>query len=233
MEGVDRRSPILYIRSVERPRANERIVPLIVTTSEIQHETAKAILNAAKSALVAGGYSGLSTRGIAEEAGVPLSQIHYHFGSKQNLVLAVLERENQRLLDRQGEMFESELPVWQQWEMACDFLEADLESGYVRVLHEMIAAGWSDPLIADVVWRQLSGWHDLLESVARRAKDQFGGLGPFTPKEIAALAGIPFIGAEAYLLLGVSEKEMPARTALRTVGQVIRLMEEAVGDASA
>lgn len=203
-----------------------------MTTSETQHVTAKAILNAAKSALVAQGYSGLSTRGIAEEAGVPLSQIHYHFGSKQNLVLAVLERENQRLLDRQAEMFESELPVWQQWEMACDFLESDLESGYVRVLHEMIAAGWSDPVIADVVWRQLRGWHDLLESVAGRAKTRFGGLGPFTPKEIAALAGFPFIGAEAYLLLGVPEKELPARTALRKVGHVIRLMEEAAGNES-
>lgn len=204
-----------------------------MTTSETQHETAKAILSAAKSALVTQGYSGLSTRGIAEEAGVPLSQIHYHFGSKQNLVLAVLERENQRLLDRQAEMFESELPIWQQWEVACDFLEADLESGYVRVLHEMIAAGWSDPVIADAVWKQLRGWHDLLASVARRAKTRFGGLGPFTPEEIAALAGVPFIGAEAYLLLGVPEAEMPARTALRKVGQVIKLIEEAAGDESA
>jgi AcrR family transcriptional regulator len=29
------------------------------------------------------GYSGVSTRDVAAEAGVPLSQIHYHFGSKQ------------------------------------------------------------------------------------------------------------------------------------------------------
>ena len=27
---------------------------------------------------------------------------------------------------------------------ACDFLEDDLDSGYVRVLQEMIAAGWSN-----------------------------------------------------------------------------------------
>ena len=31
---------------------------------------------------------------------------------------------------------------------ACDFLDADLESGYVRVLLEMTTAGWSDPEIA-------------------------------------------------------------------------------------
>lgn len=193
-------------------------------------DTARLILKAAKEALLDVGYAGLSTRAIAEQAGVPLSQIHYHFGSKQNLVLAVLEGENQRLLDRQQEMFRSEAPLWKQWEQACDFLEDDLESGYVRVLHEMIAAGWSDPEIARAVTKQLMAWQDLLASVARRAEQDLGNLGPFTPEEIGALAGAPFIGAEAYLLLGISESDVPARSALRKVGAIIRAMEEA-GDA--
>jgi AcrR family transcriptional regulator len=193
-------------------------------------DTARSILHAAKESLLDAGLNGLSTRSIAEAAGVPLSQIHYHFGSKQRLVLAVLEAENERLLERQQQMFESELPLWKQWEQACDFLDDDLESGYVRVLHEMIAAGWSDPEIAAVVWKQLSGWQDLLAGVARRAAAKLGGLGPFTPEEIGALAGSPFLGAEAYLLLGVSEAELPVRSALRKVGAIIRAMEEA-GDA--
>ena len=52
--------------------------------------------------LLADGYAGLSTRKVAEEAGVPLSQLHYHFGSKQGLILALLEEENQRRLERQN-----------------------------------------------------------------------------------------------------------------------------------
>jgi AcrR family transcriptional regulator len=44
------------------------------------------MLAAAKSALLEVGYANLSTRGIAQAAGVPLSQIHYHFGSKQNFL---------------------------------------------------------------------------------------------------------------------------------------------------
>ena len=195
-----------------------------------KNNTARSILQAAKESLLDNGLNGLSTRSIADAAGVPLSQIHYHFGSKQRLVLAVLEAENERLLERQHRMFESDLPLWKQWEQACDFLDDDLESGYVRVLHEMIAAGWSDPEIAAVVWKQLSGWQDLLAGVARRAAAKLGGLGPFTPEEIGALAGSPFLGAEAYLLLGVSEAELPVRSALRKVGAIIRAMEEA-GDA--
>lgn len=189
-------------------------------------DTARSIRAAAKRALISDGYSGLSTRSIAEEAGVPLSQIHYHFGSKKNLVLDILATENQRLLERQEAMFESDLALWRQWELACDYLEADLESGYVRVLHELMAAGWSDPEIAEVVAKQLTGWHELLASVARHAKESFGGLGPFTPEEIAALAGVPFIGAEAYALLGMPESTVPARSALRKVGELIRILEE-------
>ena len=61
-------------------------------------ETRAQILAAGKMALLDSGYAGLSTRRVADAAGVPLSQIHYHFGSRQNLVLAVLEEENARLL---------------------------------------------------------------------------------------------------------------------------------------
>ena len=60
-------------------------------------ETRSLILDATRRRLLADGYGGLSTRKVAEEAGVPLSQLHYHFGSKQGLILALLEEENQRL----------------------------------------------------------------------------------------------------------------------------------------
>ena len=118
-------------------------------------ETRAKILAAVRSALLEVGYASLSTRRIAEVAGVPLSQIHYHFGSKQNLVLELLEDENSRRLSRQTAMYESEMPLWKQWVQACDFLEDDLESGYVRVLQEMTAAGWSDPDIARAVGQAL------------------------------------------------------------------------------
>lgn len=202
-----------------------------MTTTQ-RGETARGILNAAKASLLEVGYSNLSTRSIAEKAGVPLSQIHYHFGSKRNLILSVLERENQRLLERQERMYGEEMPLWKQWEQACDFFDDDLASGYVNVLMEMVAAGWSDREISQAVWKQLKGWFDLLASVAERAANQFGGLGPFTPSEVAALAGLPFIGAEATILLGLSERDIPARSALRKVGELIRVLEGESGGES-
>ena len=61
-------------------------------------DTRSLILDAARSRLLADGYAGLSTRKVAAEAGVPLSQLHYHFGSKGGLILALFEEENRELL---------------------------------------------------------------------------------------------------------------------------------------
>ena len=189
-------------------------------------DTRATILAAARERLLAVGYANLSTRAVAEAAEVPLSQIHYHFGSKQQLILAVLEGENARLLERQRTMYAGPEPLWRQWDQACDFLEEDLQSGYVRVLQEMVAAGWSDPEVAAAVRDFVGGWYRLLAEVAERVSGTRGGLGPFTPTEVAALMGLPFLGAESIILLGFTEAELPARSALRKLGDVIRTMEE-------
>ena len=189
--------------------------------------TRDAILDAARARLLEDGYAGLSTRSVAEAAGVPLSQLHYHFGSKQQLILDVLEDENARRLARQTAMYGEDRPLWQRYEEACDFLEDDLDSGYVRVLQEMIAAGWSDAEIGAKVRELMLGWHHLLTSVVQDAEGQFGRLGPFSAEEIAALIGQSFMGGEAMLLLGFDRREWPVRNALRRVGTLIRELEEA------
>ena len=191
-----------------------------------EQDTRLRILAAAKDVLMEAGYANLSTRGIAEAAGVPLSQIHYHFGSKQKLMLAVLDTENRARLARQEAMFESDKPLWEQWLQACDFFDDDLESGYVRVLMEMTAAGWSNPEIAEAVSAQVQGWFDLLAEVAQRAAKRFGLLSPFTPEELAALAGLPFLGAEAVILLGLDDSKIAGRPALRKIGDLLRVLEE-------
>ncbi|MCO6502035.1 MAG: TetR/AcrR family transcriptional regulator [Acidimicrobiales bacterium] len=191
-----------------------------------EQSTRSAILEAAKHVLLGSGYAGLSTRKIAEIAGVPLCQIHYHFGSKQGLVLSLLADENERLLKRQRSMYAEDLPLWKQWEQACDFLEDDLASGYVRVLQEMTAAGWSDPEIAAAVRQMIESWFKVMSEVAARAAERVGGLGPFTPDEAGVIAGAPFLGIESLILLGFEEKVLPMRSALRKFGELLRSLEE-------
>ena len=184
------------------------------------------ILEAARGCLLAEGYAKLSTRKVADAAGVPLSQIHYHFGSKLQLILSVLAAENERLLVRQRTMFDAPEPLWVRWELACDFLESDLASGYVRILQEMIAAGWSDRDVAEQVLAMLRSWLDVLEEVSSEAERRFGPLGPFTASDVATLVGLAFLGGEAVTLLGDEEWAGRVRTALRRVTDLIRAAEE-------
>ncbi len=191
--------------------------------------TRSGILEAARALLLAEGYAGMSTRKVAEAAGVPLSQLHYHFGSKQRLILTLLEEENQRRLERQTRMYAQDAPLWKRYEQACDYFEDDLDSGYVRLLQEMIAAGWSNLEIGAATRRLLRGWLDLVTNVAREAEEHHGPLGPFTPEEAATLIGNAFMGAEALLLLGFDRRELPIRAALRRIATVIRKHEEGRG----
>lgn len=186
------------------------------------------IIEAAKECLLEVGYGRLSTRAITDRAAVPLSQLHYHFGSKRGLVLALLARENQQRLHRQGRLYDSDMPLWKQWGQACDYLEEDLDSGYVRVLQELTAAGWSDEQVAVAVRDDLNGWFILLKRVFERF-GQTNTLGPFLADEAAALVGMAFLGAETVILLGVSEEAIPTRRALRRVGELLRAVEERAG----
>lgn len=199
--------------------------------SEVAGVTRTTILDAARRRLLADGHHGLSTRKVAETAEVSLSQLHYYFGSKQGLLLALLAEENERRVDRQTRMYAGDRPLWERYERACDFLDDDIDSGFVRVLQEMIAEGWANEQIAEAVRDLVGRWFDVLTEVATEAEARFGPLGPFTAREMATLISNTFIGAEALILLGFDREVLPIRAALRRVGVLIRDLEEGAIDA--
>ena len=197
-----------------------------VTAEKVQ-QTKDGLLDAARSVLSTDGYSGISTRAVASEAGVPMSQIQYHFGSKQGLLLALFEQQNAELLARQNELLgDSTLTLAEQWKRACDYLDDDLLSGYVRILNELNVAGWSDPVIGSAVSTAMAGWHTLLTHAAQRASERLGGLGPFHPEDIAVLVSSAFLGAEINILSGHEQSQFPIRRALRRIGEVIERLEK-------
>jgi len=189
-------------------------------------ETSTTLLEAAKKVLRQNGHSGLSTRDVAAAAGVPLSQIHYHFGSKRGMVLALFEYLNAQLLGRQNAMFSNPaLKLSEQWDLACDYLDEDIASGYVRVLQELIAVGFADAEVAKVVRAGLIGWFELIAALARKAERELGALRPFSAEDIAALVSNAFIGAESLYLIGAEKEGAPVRQALRRCGDLIRSAE--------
>src|SRR5256885_15254511 len=61
---------------------------------------AESILAAAKRAFLAAGFGAVSMDTIAREAGVSKATVYAHFGSKEELFGAVIERECERYFDR-------------------------------------------------------------------------------------------------------------------------------------
>ena len=196
-------------------------------TAERVEQTKLELLKAARKVLTDEGYSGLSTRRTAEVAGTQMSQIQYHFGSKEGMILALFEQMNAGLIERQKLIFDDPtLSISQKWFLACDYLDEDFESGYVRVLHELIAAGWSNPNIGDAVRAALAQWHEVLADLARNAARTYGSLGPLDPESMASLTASAFMGAEALILLGYEDNIHSIRDALRQVGELIALFED-------
>src|SRR3982074_2174908 len=68
-------------------------------------DTKGKILEAAFRRLAREGYAALSMREIARDAGVNHALINYHFRSKDQLVIAVLDEANRQLLERQKRMY--------------------------------------------------------------------------------------------------------------------------------
>ena len=187
------------------------------------------ILDAAKQMLVEHGAGGTSTRSVAEEAGVPLSLVHYHFGGKQGLLVAVLERENAELLERQRELYAEPGPLAGKWRTACDFLDVDIRSGFVRVLWELWAAGLADEELR-AGWRAaIGGWRDLLVSVFEEWGRPLSDDLPLSPRATATLVADLFHGIEVELLAGIGPADAPHREVLDAFGDMIERAEAAAG----
>ncbi len=190
--------------------------------------THERVLLAARDVLLERGFAQTSTRAVAERAEVPLSLVHYHFGSKQRLLIEVLERENELLLDRQRELYATPGPLAEKWRIACEFLDEDISSGYVRVLWELWAAGLADETLA-ARWRATAGgWRSLLESVAAAWVATLDTPPPISPKGLATLVANVFQGIEIELLAGVTDADAAHREVLDALGAVIERWETPV-----
>src|SRR3954452_2062003 len=131
-----------------------------------RRETATAaLLDAAERLLIETGYAGLTTRKVAAEAGVNHGLVHYYFGSMEELLLQVLERFTDRLIERQAAMYEADAPFLEKWRTAMRWLEEDVRDGYPKVWWELQAMAWNQREMharlvhVDEVWRVLLRTH--------------------------------------------------------------------------
>jgi AcrR family transcriptional regulator len=136
--------------------------------------TEDAFLDAAERLLIGVGYSGISTRRLAEEAGANHGLVHYYFGSMENLFVRVLERFTERLIARQREMYaRTDISGVEKWKTAMGYLESDLAAGYPKIWLELQALGWNRPDLAERVAKVNAEWRDVLTDAFDRIMDEY------------------------------------------------------------
>ena len=77
-----------------------------VRSNEAGHETRERLLDAAERLFAERGLDAVSVRDITEEAGANTASIHYHFGSKLDLIAATLRRRADGLGARRDELLD-------------------------------------------------------------------------------------------------------------------------------
>src|SRR3954468_24148714 len=82
----------------------------------------EALFDAAERLLVDVGYAGITTRRLAEAAGVNHGLVHYYFGSNENLLVQMLERFTARLIERQEALYASDGSFVEKWRTAMSHL---------------------------------------------------------------------------------------------------------------
>jgi AcrR family transcriptional regulator len=151
----------------------ERTLGVELAKTAARSAAEEALLDAAERLLVDVGYSGITTRRVAEEAGVNHGLVHYYFGSIENLFVRTLERFTERLIDRQRAMYAADIPFLEKWRTAMRYLMAE-DVRYEKVWLELQALGWNMPDVRDRVARVNEEWRAVLTEAFAEPHERYG-----------------------------------------------------------
>jgi AcrR family transcriptional regulator len=133
----------------------------------------EALLDAAERLLADAGYAGITTRRLAEEAGLNHGLVHYYFGSNENLLVHALERFTGRLIARQRELYAADLPFADKWRTAMRYLVSE-DVSYQKIWLELQALAWNNPDIRARLARVNAEWRAVLTEAFEQPRRELG-----------------------------------------------------------
>ena len=194
-------------------------------------ETKAKLLEAAFRRLASEGYAALSMREIARDAGVNHALINYHYRSKDQLVIAVLDEANRQLLERQHEMYRAPVGFAEKWAQAREFYKSDLASGFVRMQAELWAASLSNAALREKFLPRILAWKQVVLEGVTEALGVLRQCGvrlpaPFSAEIIATWISEFWLGMEFADLLGAPEDRLPHRAALDAMQKLLEDLDK-------
>src|SRR5919108_4544388 len=133
----------------------------------------EALLDAAERLLVDIGYARITTRRLAEEAGVNHGLVHYYFGSNEALLVRALERFTERLIERQRALYASDEPFVEKWRTAMRYLVSE-DVTYEKVWLELQALAWNHPELRERLAGVNAEWRAVLTEAFERPRRELG-----------------------------------------------------------
>lgn len=142
------------------------------TVTRPGHDTEQALLDAAERLLVDVGAAGITTRQVAAAAGANHGLVHYYFGSVEQLLVRVLERFTERLIERQRELYAADAPFLEKWRTAMTYLDEDRP--YQKLWFELQALAWNRPELQERLARVHAEWRAVLTEAFAPVREQLG-----------------------------------------------------------
>jgi AcrR family transcriptional regulator len=116
--------------------------------SDARHQATIALMDAAEGLLYEVGYAGVTTRAVAEAAGVNHGLVHYYFGSMEELLSQTLERFVEQLALALDALYaDPNLAFAEKWRLGSQFWVEEPTSRFPKILMELLAMGWNMPAL--------------------------------------------------------------------------------------
>jgi AcrR family transcriptional regulator len=154
-------------------RVTGAVIPREQPKSAARAAAEEALLDAAERLLAEVGYAGVTTRRLAEEAGINHGLVHYYFGSLESLLVRTLERFTGRLTIRQRELYAADLPFADKWRTAMRYLVSE-DVGYQKIWLELQALAWNNPDIRARLARVNANWRMVLTEAFDQPRRELG-----------------------------------------------------------
>ncbi|OHV06431.1 TetR/AcrR family transcriptional regulator [Mycobacterium talmoniae] len=93
------------------------------------------LLDAAEQLMLEEGYAAVSSRRVAEKAGLKHQLVHYYFRTMDDLFLAAFRRRGDQGLEEQARALKSTQPLWALWRFSTDPAGTALTTQFIALAH--------------------------------------------------------------------------------------------------
>jgi AcrR family transcriptional regulator len=172
------------------------------STLDVADQRRQQLLEAAYQLIAERGLEGLRTRDISARARVNISTLHYYFGTKEELLVAVVEHASSKFAARAAEPPSSPGGLRAHLEGAWRTFQSTPHLS--TVLQELVLRGQRDPATRAAFRALHDGWNGIVEDLLRRQMKAGTARTDLEPRAAARIVTSFIMGA--MVQLGVNPK---------------------------